>query len=139
VGLPALTQKGIFMFTKPLFVASLLFGATAMTACAVEDSDLDYESGESTHNSSTELAETPVVDPAAPLEGPIHELSTGTVDGRYFIDFDECHTFDYLRERSTLLCRSMYGSQSYAGNRNFTYNCTGWWGAGAEKVWFTCY
>ena len=126
------------MFTKPLFVASLLFGATAMTACAVEDSDRDYESGESTQDSSTEQAETPTVDPAAPLAG-VSDEQISTYINRYFIDFDECHTFDFLRERSTLLCRSMYGTQSYAGNRNFTYNCTGWWGAGAEKVWFTCY
>jgi len=136
--LPALTQKGTFMFTKPLFVASLLFGATAMTACAAEDSDLDYESGESTHDSSTELAEPPIVDPAAPLEGARQELSS-TYINRYFIDFGECHTFDFLRERSTLYCRALYGSQSYAGDRNYTYNCTGWWGAGAQKVWFTCY
>jgi hypothetical protein len=58
--------------------------------------------------------------------------------------YGSCHTHGWLRDQAYWKCNDMYagsspGSEWYAYDFNYTYPCGGWWGAGAKKIWFSCW
>ena len=124
------------MKMRILRVLSVAMFAAAVTACTTEELD-----GESIEGSSLEPTETVVVDPAEPsdeLASSIAPQATTSVT-RYYLEYGSCHTFDYLREQSNSYCRWVTNNlNAFPVDRHYTYGCTGWWGSGAKKVWFSC-
>ncbi len=117
---------------RMLFVTVFAMG---MTACAVQELD-----GESSDGSSAELSEDVVAAPDEAIDVPSAKDAPSTLAlPRYYLSYGSCHTFDFLREQSNGYCRSVLNNlNAFAVDRNYTYGCTGWWGNGARKVWFSC-
>jgi hypothetical protein len=106
----------------------------ACDAVEISDEELQEETAEPDVAIPDSLA---VADGVGEARGEEVEASTDGLEIRVPLSFDSCHTFDFLVGRSMDYCEH-YGFP-ITGLWHFTYNCTGWWGAGARKVWFSCF
>jgi hypothetical protein len=145
---------------KMIGSASLISCALLLGACAVEvpeeeiaESTGELEAAKPASDGLTVIGETEVdeqsVEQARPSAAPdgatIAEAEAGAVGTatdalaiRASLSYGyDCHTFQWLIDQSAIYCGAL--GYNYVTDWNFTYDCTGWWGAGARKVWFTCF
>jgi hypothetical protein len=114
------------IFTRHTF--TLVLAAALLDGCA--GSEEDAEPAASADDGEEHLGEV---------------IQQAVVYNRHSLGpYGSCHTHGWLRDQAYWKCNDLYagsspGSQWYAYDFNYTYPCGGWWGAGAKKVWFSCW
>ena len=111
----------------------------ALAACAaIDDGSEALSDDEIAEMDETDRALAPTDDDVTEPEPDVPKADAAA---RYWVGDGACHTFDYLRYWSNSYCGQIYcgnGWTAHAYDRNYTHGCTGWWGAGAKYVWFSC-
>jgi hypothetical protein len=109
----------------------LLSGVLSLCGCAVDAGDgedvAEADVGAGDVASAGEVS-------AQTEQGDVSTLAAT----RYAISDGKCHTNAYLKDWALSYCRGISSWKWEAYDFNFTYSCTGWWGSGHKKLWFSC-
>jgi hypothetical protein len=70
-------------------------------------------------------------------EDNVEEANLGPDAVRTYVGEGACHTPEYLSQLAFQRCYDL--GWNSAGAFNFTRPCRGWWGAGFQRLWVTCF
>jgi hypothetical protein len=119
------------MIKKHLSIAVvLLSGFSSLGGCAVDTGD-----GEDVAEADIEAGDVVASDEVSAQTG--HDVTTLAAT-RYAVSDGRCHTNAYLKDWANSYCKQISSWKWEAYDFNFTYSCTGWWGGGHKKLWFSC-
>jgi hypothetical protein len=131
-------------------------GEIAMADGLVQEEELDEETAElESHTSPSDIAtavgEAELTDATIENAGPGVAPNEANLDGegrgeeaslgpdavRIYVGEGACHTHEYLSQLAFQRCYQL--GWNSAGAFNYTQACRGWWGAGAQRLWVTCF